>query len=289
VSRLSTGRCARSWSAAATAPVLTAVAGVLLLASSTPAHADPVPYTDVRSTGHLTLCDPSGRAVTSGSLSTRPLTHLVVAQTPAPTGYTTATLYGYQPRQGLDPGQWSGELLTGASRFGDARHPAVAALPEDLSLADFVRDFPATWSGHVQLRVYLGGPGVALQNQRYDTADLRVTDQRWSLVGGGGGSCGGVKAVPVAQLLGVQATAVPSPATSAAPHHAGTGSPSAAATASTAPQTAEQLRSASSAKTSSSSPSHLPAYVLTGVLLAALLVAARTFLHSRAHSPKGTR
>jgi hypothetical protein len=103
-------------------------------------------------------------------------------------------------------------LLTGASRFGDVRHPAAAALPEDLSLADFARDFPPAWDGLVQLRLVLGAPGQSAQDQRYDSADVRISGSRWTVLKGGGGSCSGVKAISVAQLLGVQATAVPTPA-----------------------------------------------------------------------------
>ena len=211
--RVTTGRPGRSWSVAVAVTAVTAVTGVLLLASGAPAHADPVPYTDERSSGLLTLCDAGGHELRAGSVVTQPFVHLVVAQTPAPAGYDdgrgTASLYGYQPRQGLAPGQWSGELMTGASRFADPHRPAAVALPEDLSLGGFAADFPPTWHGLVQLRLYVGAPGRPLQSQRYDSADVQISGDHWSLVRGGGGSCRGVKAVAVARLLGVQSTAVP--------------------------------------------------------------------------------
>jgi hypothetical protein len=270
-----------------TGTLLAAVAGVALLTSAPPAAAEQVPYTDERSTGALTLCDSTGHELRAGALTARPLAARVVGGTAAPTTYAggraTATLYGYQPRQGLDPAQWSGELLTGASRFADPHHPAVAVLPEDTTLGQYVADFPPSWDGLVQLRVYLGAPGAPLLSQRYDSADLRVTGGSWALVRGGGGSCAGARAVAVATLLGVQASSVPStPATPA--RGAAVRPPSSSGGSSTGSGSSAESSSAAVPASSSSGLSGL-LLPLGGGLLVFLLVSGAGVLRRRRKAP----
>ncbi|MCW2599073.1 MAG: hypothetical protein JWM02_902, partial [Frankiales bacterium] len=92
-------------------------------------------------------------------------------------------------------------------------------------------------------------PGRPLQTQRYDSADLQVSGNRWTLLRGGGGSCRGVKAVAVAQLLGVQASTVPTTSATAAPGAAVPPSQSGSANTSTDGTSAPADRASASAST----------------------------------------
>lgn len=202
-------RVVRRWTAGA------AVVGLVALVMCGPAAADGTPYHDAHRAGDLTLCDANGHELRGGDLAADPLAALVLGSTPAPPGYdgprATATLLAFQPRQGVDPGEWSGELIGAGSRFSNPRHPAVAGVPGDLTLQGFVGDFPPHWDGLVQLRVYLGAPGRSPYSERYDTADLRVQGNRWSLVRGGGEACDAGRATSVSTILGVASRPAGSP------------------------------------------------------------------------------
>lgn len=250
----------------------------LAIGTATPALAGQVPYDDPQSSGSLTLCDSQGHELRSGSTSTQPLAPLVIGSTQAPADYrtgATATLLAYQPREGLAPGQWSGELLTGASRYTTPSHPTVAALPQDLSLGTYVQDFPTQWDGLVQLRVYLGARDKQIYKQKYDTADLKVEKGRWTMVRGGGGSCSSGKAIAVAEILGVAATPTPAAVGVTSP---ASGSPQPSSSSTTTPAS-----SATSAVNSSSSRDVGGGYVLplVGGGFVALLVAGVSLLVRR--------
>ena len=152
------------------------------------------PYDDLRSAGLLTLCGADGTPVTGGSVTDRPFADLVVGETGFPEGLDTtgavATLYAYQPRQGVGTEEFSGTALTAAEVLGDPERPAAQVTDGAWSIGDFVAAFPATWDGHVQLRLYLGTPEAGtLTTSPYDTADVRVEGGRWELVRGGSASC----------------------------------------------------------------------------------------------------
>lgn len=152
------------------------------------------PYDDTRAAGLLTLCSADGSAVTSGSVDDRPFADLVVGETGVPdeldpTG-AVATLFAYQPRQGVGPEEFSGAPLTAAEVLADPTRPATTVTEDAWSVGDFVTAYPADWDGHVQLRLYLGTPEAGtLTDRPYDTADLRVDGDRWELVRGGSASC----------------------------------------------------------------------------------------------------
>lgn len=155
------------------------------------------PYDDARSAGHLALCSKDGKAVTEGSVGTRPFVAAVVGETGVPSGVdpagAVATLFAYQPRVGVAASEFSGSAITAASPLADPAHPAVAVTSDAWSIRDFVTAFPASYDGYVQLRLYLGTPQAGtLTDQPYDTADLRVDGDRWRLVDGGKASCDGV-------------------------------------------------------------------------------------------------
>lgn len=153
-----------------------------------------VPYGDPQSGGLLTLCSDDGESVTGGGTADRPFAAAVLGQTALPpeldaTG-AVATLFAYQPREGVAADEYSGVAITAATRFAAAEQPAARITGDAWSVGDFVAAFPADFDGHVQLRLYLGTPETGtLSTNPYDTADLRVDGDRWELVRGGSASC----------------------------------------------------------------------------------------------------
>jgi hypothetical protein len=171
--------------------VLATAAGISLAAASA-ATAAPVPFPDAQAVGAITLCNSHGAQVTSGSVDAKPFIWRAIGSTGAPTGYRkggTATLYAFQPRHGVDPGDWSGEQLTASSRFSLPAHPMAASTYADESLRTYLGDFPATWSGYVQLRLFLGAPGEGPLTYTYDAADLQVGGGNWHLLNNGPADC----------------------------------------------------------------------------------------------------
>lgn len=153
-----------------------------------------VPYEDAQSAGLLTLCSADGKSVTEGKVSDRPFADLVVGASGLPAVYdadgAVATLFAYQPRQGIATNEFSGVPLTAANALVDPEQPAVAVTEDVWSVADFTSAFPATFDGYVQLRLVLGTPAAGtLTEDPYDTADLRVDGDSWELVRGGTASC----------------------------------------------------------------------------------------------------
>ena len=153
-----------------------------------------VPYDDPQAAGLLTLCSEDGTAVTEGKVSDRPFADVVLGKTGLPADVdpagAVATLFAYQPREGIAASEFSGTPLTAAGAFADSSRPAVRVSEDGWSLADFTTAFPATDDGYVQLRLYLGTPVAGtLSENPYDTADLRVDGDRWELVKGGTASC----------------------------------------------------------------------------------------------------
>ncbi len=108
---------------------------------------------------------------------------------------TSAQLYAFQPRKGVDPSDWSGEQLSGASRFTNLVHPTAALTGLDESLAVFVGDFPPQWDGYVQLRLYLNAPNAGEYTTTYNATNLVIKGDKWSAVGDSPVSCGGSTAV----------------------------------------------------------------------------------------------
>jgi len=156
------------------------------------ASASSPPPTDPAAVGPLTFCSQSGAQVTSGALSTQPFTWRAIDTTPAPSGYGkngTATLFGYQPRPGVAPGDWSGEEMTASARYSDPSHPMAAATAIDESLATFLNDYPLSSEGLVEVRVYLGSPGQPPYSVRYDAAYLHVSNGQWTQLSPGPDDC----------------------------------------------------------------------------------------------------
>jgi hypothetical protein len=171
--------------------LVAAVATVVLLGRDH--RLSKAPWWDAASTGLITLCDSAGNAVQSGSLHAKPFVETAVGQTAPGAAFAvhgrSATLYAYQPRQGVQPTQWSGQMLTAPSQYTNPARPMAAATTKDVALADFLAAFPAGWKGTVQLRLYLGAPRAGVQSQKYDSADLVVTGDSWRLLRGGRDGC----------------------------------------------------------------------------------------------------
>lgn len=153
-----------------------------------------VPFKDPNIDGWLTFCNRSGRPITSGSLYTAPFAWKTISSAPAAAaGYRTsrgrAALYAYQPIQYVDPGNWSGSLLTGASSFTNLNHPVAQATNADQPLLGFTQAYPAHWDGLVEMRMLFTAINKPELQAPYPAAILRVTGTRWTLLKGGGGSC----------------------------------------------------------------------------------------------------
>jgi len=153
-----------------------------------------VPYDDAQSAGLLTLCSADGKAVTGGKVDDLPFADVVLGETALPSDLdptgAVATLFAYQPREGVATSEFSGNALTATAGFADPTRPAVRVEEDAWSIGDFVAAFPADFDGYLQLRLYLGTPEVGtLSDQPYDTADLRVDGADWELVRGGTASC----------------------------------------------------------------------------------------------------
>ncbi len=174
-----------------------ALAGAVAGSSERPAGgaeiASAAPYSDSAATGSIGLCDQSGKQITSGSTDTTPFAWRAVSTQPAPSPYDnggrTATLYAFQPRQGLAPGEWSGQQLTSSSRYSNPANPMAAATAGDESLADFLGDFPTKWDGFVQLRIYLATANEPAETLHYPSLNIQVTGTTWHAIGGSPVNC----------------------------------------------------------------------------------------------------
>ena len=249
----------------------------------------PVPYTDARSTGTITLCDQLGNRITSGKITDAPFAWKLIGSTAPVYPYDqpgkTATLFAYQPRQGVDPPQWSGAQLTGSSRYTSSKNPTAVSTPRDPALTQFTLAYPPKWQGLVQLRLYQGGPGLPIQSLHYDTADLRVTGSTWTVVRGGSLPCsaGAAKSVEDVLLAPVHTPAPTSRATLAQPPVSSTGPTAGSTTASAAAAGSQAPATTSGDAGSSSSPRTL--VLLAAGLLAAGLVAVGFFFGRSRSTP----
>lgn len=167
---------------------LAAVAVVVLAVAATAwrvgRHPTPgaAPFVDRASVAGLTLCR-DGKAVTSGSTTDQPFADAVVSGQAATGGYatgTTATLYAYQPRAGVDPSTWNGVQLAGTTAAPDPAAPAVVQDRTATTLAQFASGYPLVDGGWLQLRVVLGAAGQPPQAASYATADVHVSGTRWT-------------------------------------------------------------------------------------------------------------
>ncbi|MDQ1748161.1 MAG: hypothetical protein QOD07_2424 [Frankiaceae bacterium] len=153
-----------------------------------------LPYRDPAVHGGIAFCDQHDHPVTSGSLEAQPFVWKALSSVAAPAGYTGAqakvTLLAFQPREGVDPSDWSGNQLTASSTFTNRAHPAAQSTYGDQPLVSFVQAFPPKWDGLIQLRMYFSVAGSSPYSRTYPAADIRVSGDRWTLVDGARVDCG---------------------------------------------------------------------------------------------------
>jgi hypothetical protein len=268
------------------------LAAGIVLAGAPAGHATTaVPFQDPDAVGVIGFCNQAGQPVTQGNIATTPFVWRAVSSQAAEAPYNgpghSAILYAYQPRQGVDPGQWSGEELTAAATYSDPAHPMAAATDRDESLQDFVQDFPPTWDGLVQVRMYLGASNQTIDSLSYPATVLQVTGSTWHVVSGGSVSCQSGKAVSIETILLPKSKSTPkshasgtptahsSAGTGASSTPTGTRSPAAGGVAGGGSGT--HLTANSSAASSGSNTS-----TVVGVLITALvLLSASGFVVSR--------
>jgi hypothetical protein len=189
------------------------VLAAMIATSGTATAAVVLPYTDANATGGITLCDAQGKGVTSGRIDAA-LAATAVGGTPAGAPFNgdhrSAILTAYQPRKAIDPGNWSGQSMTGMSQYTNPKNPMVEILPRDYTLKGFLTGYPAQWDGLVQLRVFLKAPNQGTKNDTYAATTLKVTGSTWQQVGAAAGDvCKTGTAVSIARILGLS-TAAPS-------------------------------------------------------------------------------
>lgn len=161
----------------------------LSLLNGASASAASVPFTDGSAVASIGLCDAHGNPITSGSMDTHPFVAAAASSAATPTGYapdnkSKATLYAFQPRQGVEPGEWSGFQLTAGSVFADSAHPLVAGTNLDPSLREYTSAYAPRWNGLIQLRIYYTATNKVVSRRTYPAAVLRVTGNIWTMLQG---------------------------------------------------------------------------------------------------------
>lgn len=161
----------------------------VLLAFGPPAQAAAVPFTDQNVNASIGLCDDKGNPITSGSIDSHAFVTAAASSAPAPTNYqpskmAKATLYAFQPRPGVDPGEWSGYQLTGGSVFADGQHPLVSGTNLDPSLRDFMSNYALKWDNLLELRIYYTAANAVVSRRSYPAAVLKVSGNTWTMVQG---------------------------------------------------------------------------------------------------------
>jgi len=205
------------------------LAGVVSFAAPPAQAQGSLPYTDPSANGVIGLCNRAGQSITHGNITDQPFVWTAVASVAAPTPYNeagrTATLFAYQPRSGVAPGEWSGAMLTASSRYTNPDHPMAQATAGDDTLQDFLEAYPPQWDGLVELRMYLGAPNQPEYSLKYAATDISVTGGTWAVAQGGNVACNSGTAVSIEQMLlppsAIDPTTTTSPGAKATTHAQG--------------------------------------------------------------------
>jgi len=197
-------RAAGTWIGGAVLAGIVLSAIITVSLAGVASAAGSVPYQDPNAVGYIGFCDTNGQAVTSGNINDQPPLSIAVSSEPAPPGYDkgAAVLVAYQPRKGLDPGEWSGDLLTSGSVFTNPAHPMAKFTNADEPLIAFVGGYPPQWNGLIQLRMYFNGTNGDLGQfaQTYPATNIRISGNTWSVVDGGPASCDAGSATSLEEL-----------------------------------------------------------------------------------------
>jgi hypothetical protein len=191
------------------AAAVLALAGISAIV--VPASASSLPFNDPSVNGYIAFCDAHGNTLTSGSVGTAPFAWTAQSSTPAPSGFAQGkvTLYAFQPRPGVPPGDWNGEQLTGSSTFSNPAHPMSQATPRDRALQDVVGAFPPMVDGLYQIRMYFTAVNSPTHTSPYPASVIQVNGSTWKVVLGGTLPCNTGKATSDEGALGVTAPTVP--------------------------------------------------------------------------------
>lgn len=183
------------------------IALVAAAGATTTAHAAAAPPWEPvsASQGGLTFYNSAGHAITGGTISSAPIAAYVVGDASLRSGDTKATLFGYLPVKGQDPAAWSGEQLSLATTYPNsaapsgvsATLPVVSGAATDESLAGLAADFPnkgtGSYAGIYQLRLVTSAAGKGV-TATYDSADIQISGNTWSVVYSGGKVTAGASA-----------------------------------------------------------------------------------------------
>jgi hypothetical protein len=179
---------------------------VLALGARPAFAASGVPYTDPRAVGSIGLCNAAGQSVTKGGINDVPFVAKAIDSTPAPAPYNgtgaTATLFIYQPRDGVQPSGWYGEQIGASNPSTTPQHPTTTLSAGDGPLAAALGDYPPKWDGLMQLRIYLGAPNEPGYTSSYDATTIKIAGNTWQVVQGASVPCGDGQAVSLEQSLG---------------------------------------------------------------------------------------
>jgi hypothetical protein len=107
-------------------------------------------------------------------------------------------------RPGVDAGDWSGDQLTAAAFYHNAKVPAVQATNADLSFGAFVKEFPPQGQGLYELRMFYGKLDYGTYSATYPATFLQVAGGRWWVVRGGTVDCSVASAVSMEVAAGTQ-------------------------------------------------------------------------------------
>jgi hypothetical protein len=188
-----------------------ALLGAVTLAGIGPAAADSVPYNDPAEVGYIAFCDAHGHSVDGGSLDALPFVAKAISSQQAEAPYNgsgaTASLFAYQPREGVTPAEWSGEEISAPSLYSTPAHPTVVTTKGDITMGQFVGDYPPSWDGFVQLRLRVSSASAGSDPYHYAATDIKVDGDSWQVVRGGDIPCSAGKARSLATILAPQAAA----------------------------------------------------------------------------------
>ena len=161
-----------------------------------PAPPAPWALTEPNTVGSLNFYNAAGQQITGGNVTDDPTATYIEGTSTLRAKDTTATLFGYAPVLGQQPGQWSGELLSSSTTYPNSSAPgslATATLPvvsgaaTDHPIADLITAFPNLdssvdgYSGIYELRLRTSAPGLPT-TATYDSAYIQVTGSTWSVV-----------------------------------------------------------------------------------------------------------
>jgi hypothetical protein len=239
-----------------------------------------VPFKDPYIHGWLTFCNRSNQRITSGSITTWPFVWKAISSEPPPPGYGSpggrAALYGFQPIQYVNPGDWVGYALTSASSFSNTKHPVAQATNIDQPLVSFTSGFPLHWDGLAVIGMTWTALAKGSITTPYAGAIVRVTGSTWTLVKGGITSCSAgtgvsdeVQDLPKKDLAKRMSS---SPAPTSSQQAGGSGAASAGGQSSGGSQSGASQAGADGQLVSSDSSAGLSGVALAGIAVGAVAV-----------------